>query len=85
MKNIFVHSHPSLSYLVRIIDDIDQKFVNDFQLFISSYGTSWLRYNNDFISWLKKNKTFITNDTFGYIMDPIQSHDIDTLDEGGAY
>ena len=33
------------------------------------------------INWLKKNKTFITNDTFGYIMDPIQSHDIDTLDD----
>ena len=43
-----------------IFDDIDQKFFNNFQLIISSYGTSWPIHNNQFISWLKKNKTLDT-------------------------
>lgn len=33
------------------------------------------------VDWLKKNKSFISEDTFGYIMSQNQSYDIDTLDD----
>ncbi|MDA7576221.1 acylneuraminate cytidylyltransferase family protein [Gammaproteobacteria bacterium] len=33
------------------------------------------------VDWLKKNKSFISKDTFGYIMSQNQSYDIDTMDD----
>lgn len=33
------------------------------------------------VDWLKKNKSFISEDTFGYIMSQNQSYDIDTMDD----